>query len=140
MHDPLFEYEWDTGFWAIEKMLQQRPYTVFAGHYHAYIKRQRFGRNYYVLASTGSSQTPTRLPADPTPFDHFMWTTMTKDGPVVANISLDGIFDDVCESHSMNSEERKFWREWIEGRAEQFDIKKAVLNSLQICIYKKSNR
>jgi hypothetical protein len=27
-------------------------------------------------------------------FDHIMWVTMTDDGPIVANLLLDGILND----------------------------------------------
>jgi predicted phosphodiesterase len=79
------------GWTAFEKVLVEsnRPYTVFAGHVHRYQKFVRFGRNYYQFATTGggSKLRGTRYGE----FDHLVWVTMKKDGPVLANIMMDGI-------------------------------------------------
>jgi hypothetical protein len=74
---------------AAEKLLAGRPHTAFAGHVHTYAKFKRNGRNYYALATTGGAS---RLRGTRHgEFDHIVWVTMKKDGPVLANILLDGI-------------------------------------------------
>jgi hypothetical protein len=78
-----------TGWLEAEKLLKGRPYTVFAGHVHRYQKFVRQGQNYYMLATTGGAS-KMRGP-EQGEFDHIVWVTMKKDGPVLANILLDGI-------------------------------------------------
>jgi hypothetical protein len=77
------------GWLNVEKLLEGRKYTVFAGHVHRYQKFVRQGQNYYMLATTGGVSR--MRGTEHGEFDHIVWTTMKKDGPVVANILLDGI-------------------------------------------------
>lgn len=78
-----------TNWLEFEKMLQDRPYTVFAGHVHRYQKFVRQGRNYYQLATTGGGS-KVRGPRYGE-FDHIVWVTMKKEGPVLANVLLNGV-------------------------------------------------
>jgi len=97
LHHPLWDSPHDSNFHEIESVLQDRPYTVFAGHQHSYRHFEREDRNYYVLASTGggSQLRGTNFGE----FDHITWVTMTDEGPVLANIKLDGILPhDVASS------------------------------------------
>jgi hypothetical protein len=80
------------GWLEIEKALAGRPYTVFAGHIHRYQKFVRQGMNYYQLATTGGSSRMRGLRYGE--FDHLVWVTMKKDGPMLANVMLDGIFSE----------------------------------------------
>ncbi|MEY3050316.1 MAG: hypothetical protein RLY31_101 [Bacteroidota bacterium] len=91
MHHPIWNYREFNGFDEIEAALRNRPYTVFAGHTHRYFKTQRQDRNYYILGSTGGGS----LLRGPRfgEFDHVSWVTMTKDGPEVAHLQLQGILD-----------------------------------------------
>lgn len=73
----------------VEKLLGDRPYTVFAGHIHRYQRFMRNGRRYYQLATTGGASKTRGIPYGE--FDHIVWVTMKRDGPVLANILLDGI-------------------------------------------------
>lgn len=79
-----------TGFLEFEKLLAGRPYTVFAGHVHRYQKFVRNGQNYYQLATTGGASKVRGVSYGE--FDHIVWVTMKKNGPVMANILLDGIY------------------------------------------------
>jgi len=93
MHKPMWidDKLSTNGFLEMEKMLQGRPYTAFAGHVHRYQKFIRHGMNYYMLATTGGGS-KLRGPQYGE-FDHLVWVTMKKDsGPVLANIMLDGIY------------------------------------------------
>ncbi len=78
------------GWLDVEKELNGRPYTVFAGHVHRYQKFVRQGQNYYQLATTGGASKMRGIEYGE--FDHFTWVTMKKGGPVLANIMLDGIY------------------------------------------------
>ncbi len=93
MHRPLWAgYEGRPGraaFEHLEKKLAGRPYTVFAGHFHNYEKYTRNSRRYFILATTGgASRLRGPLFGE---FDHVAWVTMTKQGPRIANLLLDGI-------------------------------------------------
>jgi hypothetical protein len=80
----------EEGGWVeVEKFLKDRPYTVFAGHIHSYYKYVRQGRNYYQLATTGGASRVRGVEYGE--FDHIVWVTMKKDGPVLANVLLDGV-------------------------------------------------
>ena len=92
MHKPLWRREEQPNWVRFESMLADREYTVFAGHNHKYSKTVRNGRNYYVLAATGGGKAEDLV--EKCRFDHIVWVTMTDEGPVFANLMLDGIFDD----------------------------------------------
>jgi hypothetical protein len=92
LHKPLWTArEIDqTGWLEVEKALAGRPYTVFAGHVHRYERWVRNGQRYYQLATTGGSSKLRGV--DFGEFDHVVWVTMKKDGPVLANLRMEGIF------------------------------------------------
>jgi hypothetical protein len=88
---PEFDKSYSDQDWqAVEQMLAGRKYTVFCGHGHTYHKWVRNGMNYYMLATTGGASplTGVRFGA----FDHITWVTMRPNGPVMANLLLDGIY------------------------------------------------
>lgn len=92
MHKPLWEGEEQRGWEKIEALLDGRDYTVFAGHHHTYLKSERLGRRYILLSTTGGSSSLEGPAAGQ--FDHVVWVTMTQDGPRLANLMLDGIWDE----------------------------------------------
>src|SRR5262249_43440017 len=79
------------GWQAVEKALADRPYTVFAGHLHRFRKYVRQGRNYYQLATTGGGSRLRGVRYGE--FEQIAWVTMKKDGPLIANVLLDGVYD-----------------------------------------------
>jgi len=94
VHQPL----WDSargrqGDWPkVEGMLAGRDHTVFAGHFHHYVKIVRQDSNYITLATTGGgSSLRGNLYGE---FDHVALVTMTASGPRIANLMLDGIHDE----------------------------------------------
>ena len=89
LHEPCWTPEVYPGWAAIEEQLNERPYTVFSGHWHHYTTYERNGREYYVLATTGGDSALGGPAVGE--FDHFMWVTMTAEGPKIANLLLDGI-------------------------------------------------
>src|SRR5262249_41103986 len=91
VHRPLWDQaDLPRNGWAeVEKALNGRTYTVFAGHIHRFRKFVRQGQNYYQLATTGRSSRMRGLPYGEV--DQIAWVTMKKDGPVIANILLDGV-------------------------------------------------
>jgi hypothetical protein len=94
VHRPVWQAsEPDEKFMQIEAALEGRPYTVFAGHAHTYEHQQHHGMDYIRLSTTGGAW----VLDPPGNYDHIAWITMTDEGPVVANITLDGIFDKTGE-------------------------------------------
>jgi predicted phosphodiesterase len=92
MHQPLWNQD-DTKRWKdVEKLLEDRKHTVFVGHNHRYRKYSRNNGKYFVLATTGggSSLRGTGFGE----FDHVVWITMTDNGPIMANLLLEGIWDE----------------------------------------------
>lgn len=102
LHKPLWAAKdlEKNGFAEIERLLAGRKYTVFCGHVHRYQKFVRNGMNYYQLATTGggSRLRGTRYGE----FDHVAWVTMKKDGPVIANIMLEGILPENLKLPEVN--------------------------------------
>ncbi len=74
---------------AIEEMLANRPYTVITGHLHYYDYTQRNGRDYITMGPVGASWHKN----GPGNVDHILWVTMKKDGPEIAMVTLDGVWD-----------------------------------------------
>lgn len=91
MHRPLWSYGDKAGFEHIEKALLDRKHTVFSGHHHNYQYQEKNGMDYYVLATTGGGSW--RRGADVGEFDHITWVTMKADGPKVAHIDVNAIYD-----------------------------------------------
>jgi hypothetical protein len=73
----------------VERLLGDRPYSVFAGHYHRYTQHVRNDRQFITLATTGGGSDLRGTPFGE--FDQVAHVSMTKDGPVIANLRLDGI-------------------------------------------------
>lgn len=92
MHQPLWILD-NTRYWPeVEKLLADRKHTVFVGHHHHYVKYQRNNGKYFMLATTGGAS-KLRGP-DQGEFDHVVWVTMTEEGPIIANLLLEGIWDE----------------------------------------------
>jgi len=90
MHKPIWNGDNEKNGWGeIEKSLAGRNYTVFCGHVHRYQKYVRNGMNYYQLATTGGGSRLRGVRYGE--FDHIVWVTMKKPGPILANLMLDGI-------------------------------------------------
>jgi hypothetical protein len=91
-HRPLWLEKDQAGYEQVGAALHGRPYTVFAGHLHHYLKTERDSMKHYVLATTGGVSQGRGVEYGE--FDHVTWVTMKPDGPVVANLRLDGILPD----------------------------------------------
>ena len=80
--------EWD----RVKAALGSRPYSFFAGHEHVYNYQATEGvphQHRITLASTGGVSGLRGV--DYGEYDHFLWITMTDEGPVIANVLLDGV-------------------------------------------------
>jgi len=123
MHHPLWLYDNPGGFTRIEKMLEGRKHTVFAGHTHNYLYERRNDANYYILATTGGGS---RLRGSRYgEFDHVSLITVTDDGPVMANLRLDGILphdvttrDDYEVTQTLSSAARMPYTMFTDGEDE----------------------
>ena len=89
LHHPIWGYANNESFHRIEAALEGRQYTVFAGHTHHYFHQVRNKNNYFVLATTGGGS-QLRGPRFGE-YDHITWITMSDNGPVMANLRLEGI-------------------------------------------------
>ena len=91
VHQPLWDSPRIHPDWLrVETMLAKRPHTVFAGHRHRYVEHRRNNQSYITLATTGGGS-DLRGPTYGE-FDQVALVSMTQDGPVIANLDLDGIF------------------------------------------------
>jgi 3',5'-cyclic AMP phosphodiesterase CpdA len=89
MHQPLWDMD-STRYWPeFEKLLSMRNHTVIAGHKHAFSVSRRNNNTYYILATTGGFS-KLRGP-EAGEYDQIMWVTLSKNGPVFANLRLEGI-------------------------------------------------
>lgn len=100
LHQPL----WDTAevhpeWLRLESLLGERPYTVFAGHRHAYTRHVRHERSFVTLATTGGVSRLRGIERGE--FDHLALVTMSEEGPVMANLMLDGIHDEAVRTAAM---------------------------------------
>ncbi len=82
----------ETGWLEVEKSLTGHKYTVFCGHVHRYVKFLRNGMNYYQLATTGGGSALRGVEYGE--FDQIAWVTLKAEGPVIANLLLDGVLKD----------------------------------------------
>lgn len=89
LHKAAWLREDDSGFALIEAALSNRNYTVFHGHEHAFQYRQRHGRDYIQLATTGGVQ----LPDKGRSMDHVMLVTVVDEGVDIASLLMEGILD-----------------------------------------------
>ena len=90
VHKPAWRRPDGHGFDRIEAALKGRPYTVLSGHLHRYGYAARNDQDYITLGTTGGERA---FDGSPGAMDHLMWITMTKDGPSIANLRLDGVLD-----------------------------------------------
>lgn len=100
MHQPMWNQEAESLRWKdVETLLESRNHTVFAGHVHSYTRFMRNNSRYFTLATTGGGS---RLRGTQVgEFDHVVWVTMTPDGPVLANLLLEGIWDEKVVTEEM---------------------------------------
>jgi 3',5'-cyclic AMP phosphodiesterase CpdA len=90
MHKPVWRRDGAGGLGTIEAALKGRPYTLLNGHLHRYGYEARDGRDHITLGTTGGER---GFDGSTGAVDHLMWVTMTRDGPSIANVRLDGVFD-----------------------------------------------
>lgn len=74
LHRPLWLQK-DSGWELIETALEEREYTVFAGHYHNLTLHTRNDRRYFVLGATGGGFTPKEI-KEIGAFDHYSLVTV----------------------------------------------------------------
>ncbi len=79
----------ESGWGKVESLLKHRKHTVFAGHTHEYHHHTQHNQDYITLAATGGGFEGKDNFLE---FDHVLWVTMTDDGPIMANLMLNGIW------------------------------------------------
>lgn len=130
LHQPLWIQE-DPKYWGqVETLLNERPHTVFAGHYHHYVKRERNNGKYVMLATTGGGS---RLRGkDFGEFDHVVWVTMTAAGPVVANLWLQGIWDENVSTELSETFIKDLMQSQVVEIAPTFDLNSTTETTFKI--------
>ena len=88
LHEPVWDNPSDD-FKEIDKAIQGRNYTFFAGHTHYYDYDKINGHEYITVGSAGAAF----VHDGPGNVDMLTWVTMTDDGPELAGVALKGIFD-----------------------------------------------
>lgn len=91
MHQPLWLTPTAKNWQNVEKLLSTRKHSVFTGHTHQYALHTRNNNDYFVLSTMGGVNS--LRGKEYGEFDHFLWVTMTADGPTFANVLLDGVED-----------------------------------------------
>lgn len=84
LHRPLWLQK-HSGWEEIEAALDERAYTVFAGHYHRLTLHTRNDRRYFVLGATGGGFTPQAV-REYGAFDHYSLVTVDDEEVNVAII------------------------------------------------------
>jgi hypothetical protein len=91
MHQPLWLNPGAKNWLKVEKLLSARKHSVFTGHTHQYALHSRNNSDYFVMSTMGGVNTLRGKKYGE--FDHFLWVTMTPQGPDYANLMLDGVED-----------------------------------------------
>ena len=94
LHHPLWNFKEieNNGWLPVEDLLENRQYTVFAGHVHVFRKSIRKGRNLYQLATTGGGSS--MRGSEYGEIDQVAWVTMKGKEPVISQIGLHGVYSD----------------------------------------------
>ena len=108
-HYPSWFSKRDEIWKQVAPLLKDRPFTAFAGNSHNYLKYERGGREYIVVATTGG-MSRMRGPRYGE-FDHLVWVTVTDEGPRIANLMLDGIYDTNIRTEKSRALTAKLLRE-----------------------------
>ncbi len=107
MHKPI---DWTSDRWLeLERKLARYDYNVFCGDWHNHCTATRHGKKYYMIGTAGGGFDGGALTDDLRygVMDSVTWVTMTKKGPVVANLALSGIHGDTIQTCATT-------RGWIE--------------------------
>jgi len=91
MHQPLWLTPTANNWKKVENALSARKHSVFTGHTHQYALHTRNNSDYFVLSTMGGVNSLRGKKHGE--FDHFLWVSMTPNGPTYANILLDGVED-----------------------------------------------
>jgi hypothetical protein len=112
----------------VEDLLKERKHTVFAGHIHRYVYQKRNNSDYITLATTGGGSAL----GGPIfgQFDHVLWVTMTDDGPVMANLLLEGIFDEDFSKEDIEKHLELTMRHKVMRVDTEFDDSKPLENQV----------
>lgn len=73
----------------IEPLLADRPFNMFAGHFHYSEHQVRNGRDYIAVGTTGGSS----YQVGPGKMDHIAWVNLEGAEPDIALVRLNGLLD-----------------------------------------------
>lgn len=139
--------DWTTSAWRTfeKEHLVNRRHTVFAGDWHCYVHAKRYGHDYYALGVAGGTSAvhcyePDRRPELAGPdygeMDHVTWVTMTKAGPVVANVLIDGVLPgDYLNTKTTRS---TYPTSVLDAPADEETVRRVASNVVDRTAYKKA--
>lgn len=92
MHNRIWQQENKPAAWLrLERLLADRPYTVFGGHLHFHEQVVIKGKSYIGMGTVGGGWNwPLTKPGV---YDHILWVTVEDGQPSIANLILGGIRD-----------------------------------------------
>ncbi len=94
MHQPIWRGQGEPRWKRLESLLDDRPFTVFAGHIHRHTRFVEKGHVYYTVAAAGGAITDDGICGR----DGVTWVTMTDEGPVAVPLLLEGVLgNETCE-------------------------------------------
>ncbi len=107
LHQPIWQGDGNAQLDRIEAAFGDRSFTVFAGHTHNYKRFEQGNAVHIRLGTTGGIWS---IPGAEGNFDHITLVTMTDGEPIIANLLLDGILDEMGRIDPASSG----WRERVE--------------------------
>ncbi len=100
LHKPLWDLK-NKGWMEFEEMMAGRKHTVFGGHKHKYKKLEKNNSSYILLSTSGGSNGMRGISYGE--FDHVTQVVLQEDGPVIANLMINGIFDENISTGKMGN-------------------------------------
>jgi serine/threonine-protein phosphatase CPPED1 len=90
------------GWLEFETFMAGKKHNVFCGHVHTYRKFLRNGTTYYQLATTGGGSAMRGVEYGE--FDQIAWITMKKEGPVLANVLMSGLYNEDLKQYESDED------------------------------------
>lgn len=98
MHKPI---DWTSDRWLeFERRINKFDYTVFCGDWHNHCTAIRHGKKYYMIGTAGGNWDCGVTCKDLRYgiVDTVTWVVVTKDGPVVSHVEIDGVHGDTIQT------------------------------------------
>lgn len=102
MHRPVWNDKNEQGFEKIEALFDGHNFTVFSGHHHTYMHKNKNGIKYFMLATTGGASD--LFGSKYGLSDQLTWVTLNKnEEPKIINIELGGLLKEDIVTDKIDS-------------------------------------